>query len=99
MENKVAAELRRFAHHTGFRNLQDSSQMARKYLAVHMRMIHPSLVYPFVGADYELESIKLGEASIICFFPSALQILMRLPIIGVKSEGRVTFIAIEALLK
>lgn len=54
MDHTVAATLRRFAHHTGLRNLEDSNQIARKYLAAHMRIVHPAIVYPYVGADYEL---------------------------------------------
>jgi len=54
MENKVASTLRRFANHTGFKNIKDASQIARAYVAMHVRMVHPSIIYPFVGSDYEL---------------------------------------------
>lgn len=51
---QAATTLRKFAQHTGFKNIGNASQIARKYLAVHTRMVHPSVIYPYVGSDYEL---------------------------------------------
>lgn len=57
----MASVLKAFAVHTGFRkekDLSDADMLAQKYLAVHMRMIHPSIVYPYVGKDYTLLSLR-----------------------------------------
>ena len=61
MANHVASTLKKFAVHTGFRKdreLEDINTLAKKYLAVHMRMLHPSVVYPYVGKDYTLLSLR-----------------------------------------
>lgn len=57
MDEHVKGVLADFAKHTGYASL-DATSLAKRYLAVHTRLVHPGIVYPYVGSDYALLSLR-----------------------------------------
>lgn len=49
--------------HTGLQSLS-ATELGKRYLAVHMRMIHPSVAYSYVGSDYQKVKMRTHSPGI-----------------------------------
>lgn len=60
MTDHVEKTLKLFANHTQQKpsDVANVNQLAQKYVTVHLRMVPPAIVYPFIANDYMLTSVR-----------------------------------------